>query len=344
MRDAARARRQGVAAKARRRPSWLVRGRVPFSSPPPRAVVTVGVFDGVHVGHRRLIRDTVARAAAIGGTSVAVTFDPDPHEVLAPQRAPLALMPVPVRCRILHALGIERVWVIPFTRAFAGLSAREFIRQVLIEQLAARVVVVGVGFAFGRGGAGDPDLLARAGLKTGMRVIAVPPVMRGGRPVSSSRIRTLIGEGRLSAAARLSGRPPMLYGRVIRGSGRGGRRVGVRTANLALPPQIVPPEGVYAVMAACPDGRASASTPWRRAWRGVMNFGVRPTFGAGRVVCEVHLFGFSGSLYGRELAVAVLARLRGERCFPSPQALAKQIRRDAGRARRLLKSVRWPNC
>lgn len=293
--------------------------------PPRRAVVTVGVFDGVHVAHQQLIRTAVRQARRMNGTSVVITFDPDPQTVLHPSSAAPALMPLAERLRCLETLGVDQVWVIRFSHQFARLSAEQFIRRVLIRRLRARALIVGDTFAFGRDRRGDLAVLQRLGPAHGMRVIPVKPIMRGGLPVSSSRIRRLIHDGTLGQARRLLGREPKLYGTVVRGVGRG-RRLGFRTANLRLIPQVMPPRGVYAVMVEAAG----------RRWRGVMNLGTRPTFGQGPVVCEVHLLGFSGILLRRAVRVALLARLRGERRFSSPQALSRQVRRDIRRAQSLL--------
>lgn len=314
-----------------RRPRVLLRGLNAVASPPTRAVVTVGVFDGVHIAHQRLIRSTVQLAHRLDGTSVAVTFDPDPQVVLDPAHAQPALMPLEVRVATLQALGLDWVWVLPFTTQFARMTAEQFIRRVLVHRLRARALVIGEAFVFGNDRRGDMDVLQRLGPSYGIRVVPVRQVRRRGAPVSSSRIRRLIGLGGLAQARGLLGRPPALYGVVVPGAGRG-RRLGFPTANIRLIPQVVPPRGVYAVAVRSEDGR--------HVWRGVMNLGVRPTFGPGPMVCEVHLLGFAGTLLGRPVSVSFLTRLRDERCFPSRQALSRQVRRDIARARQLF--ARYP--
>lgn len=294
--------------------------------PPARPVVTVGVFDGVHIAHQQLLRSAIALAKRLKGTSVVVTFDPDPHVVLNPDHAPLALMPLQERVRWLSASGVDWIWVVRFTRRFSRMSAEQFVRRILVHRLHAAAVVVGETFVFGKNRAGDMGTLQRLGPPHGMRVVSVRPIRCGGRPVSSSRIRQLIARGALAEARRLLGRPPALYGTVVRGAGRGDR-LGFPTANIRLIPQVLPPRGVYAVIL---RHRGSG-----RTWQGVMNLGVRPTFGPGPVVCETHLFGFRGSLMGRQVAVSLPQRLRGEQRFASPDALIAQIHRDIARARRL---------
>ena len=308
----------------------VLTGRRPRFHAPSRAVVTVGVFDGVHHAHQRLVRSTVRLARRMRGTSVVVTFDPDPQAVLDPEHAPPALMPLEARLARLRELGIDGVWIIPFTKPFARIQANAFVHQLLIGRLHAAALIVGETFAFGRGRRGNMRLLRRVGPVAGMRIVSVKEVRSGGAPISSSRIRRLIAEGRLAAARRLLGRPPELYGTVVTGAGRA-RRLGFPTANIRLRASTLPPRGVYAVRL-----RLGARAPIP----GVMNLGVRPTFGPGPLVCEVHLLGFSGRLTGRSVSVSLLGRLRGERCFPSSQALVRQVRRDIQRARRLFSRSR----
>lgn len=299
-----------------------------------RAVVTIGMFDGVHVGHQQLIRTTVRLAKRLGAASVVITFDPDPQTVLDPRHAQPRLMSLEARRRLIDTLGVDRVWVIPFTRAFSRISAEQFVRTLLVEWLSVCGVVVGPQFTFGRGRRGTLRLLRRLGARYGFRVVVVAPVIRDGRPVSSSRIRRLIERGRVRQARRLLGRPVQLHGAVIRGDRRA-RQLGFPTANVRLTDGLLPRRGVYEVRLEV--GRASHE--------GVMNLGVRPTFASparrsrspGRasatvrpqpLVCEVHLVRFRGNLYGRSVLVHLLRRIRGERRFESAQALARQIRRD----------------
>ena len=296
--------------------------RPPLKHP---VAATIGVFDGVHVAHQKLIRLTVQEAQRLRGSAVAVTFDPDPQHVLRPDDAHPALMPVEERCRLILSLGVDAVVVIRFTRAFARIPAQDFIRRVLERALRVRELTVGSDFSFGHGAQGNVRLLREWADRSDVKLHVVAPLERQGKPVSSSRIRRLIEEGNLSQARRLLGRAPLLYGTVIPGQGRG-RVLGVPTANLALIPQVLPPNGVYGVRARY-DGRE---------WCGVMNLGRRPTFGYGPVVCEVHLFDFSEDIYGKPLSVSLAARLRSERCFASIDALKKQIQQDIRRARRLL--------
>jgi len=305
-------------------------GRNAVQRAPRRAVVTVGMFDGVHRAHQQLIRTTIQQARRAQGTSVVVTFEPDPLVVLDPGRAQATLMPLEARLACCAALGVDWAWVIPFTRPFARTQASQFIQTFLLDRLRTRMLVIGASFMFGRGRQGNLALLRRLGAAHGMRVVSVHPIRLDGALVSSSRIRRLIADGRLTQAAHLLGRRPSLYGTIVRGVGRGAA-LGFPTANVRLTSEVVPPRGVYAVQMRC----------GRRRWRGVMNLGVRPTFGPGPLTCEVHLLQCSNTkarasrLRQRAVSVELIARLRAERCFPNPQALARQIARDVSRARRL---------
>ena len=305
----------------------VLTGRNALARPLRRPVVTVGMFDGVHLGHQRLIQTTVRVARRLQGTSVVMTFDPDPQQVLNPHQAQPRLMPLEARVRLINTLGVDVVWIIPFTRQFSMISAEQFVRSVLLRRLRTSCIVVGENFAFGKARRGNLQLLRTLGRRHGMRVIVVPPVLRDGAPVSSSRIRRLIQQGDLAEARRFLGRPVELSGVVVRGEGRA-THLGFPTANVRLVSELLPPRGVYRVWL---DHAG-------RRFHGLMNLGVRPTFmteadGSAPLVCEVHLVGFHATLYGRPVTVAVLKRLRAEKRFESPQDLVRQIRRDLHRAR-----------
>jgi len=280
-------------------------------------VVTVGIFDGVHLGHQRLIQTTVRWAKRLQATSVAITFHPDPQQVLAPHTAPLPLMPLEARVRCLSDLGVELVWVIPFTRGFAKTSAGKFVRTMLFKRLRTCCVIVGETFAFGKDRRGSVDLLQTLGRELGIRVVLQRPVYRDGQSISSSRIRRTIQHGNLAQAQRLLGRPVELWGTVVAGQGRA-RTMGFPTANIRVTGQLLPPRGVYQVWL---DHAG-------RRYQGLMNVGTRPTFGGGPITCEVHLMGFHGNLYNQAVRVVLLRQLRAERRFRSQHALAQQIHRD----------------
>jgi riboflavin kinase / FMN adenylyltransferase len=290
------------------------------------AVVTLGNFDGVHLGHQAILREAVARARALGGLAVVLTFEPHPMTVLVPDRAPAAVMSLHDRLGALRALGVDVTVVQRFTRAFAALEPETFVREFLVQRLAVRHVVVGYSVNFGRDRAGSGDLLRVLGGRLGFGIDVVGPVIAGGERVSSTRVREALADGDMRRAGTLLGRPFALRGRVVVGDRRG-RTLGFPTANLHLKPGLLlPPDGVYAVTAEV-DGHAQA---------GVLNIGVRPTFGGRQRTVEVHLLDFSGDLYRRWLVVDVVERLRGETAFAGPEALRAAIAADVARARVVL--------
>jgi riboflavin kinase/FMN adenylyltransferase len=290
-------------------------------------VVAVGNFDGVHLGHRALVETARREAAARAAACVALTFDPHPARVLAADRAPRALMTARQKAEWLERLGVD-VWaVLPFTAHVASQAPGTFVEVVLGGALAARAVVVGEDFRFGAGRAGDVPALRALGERLGFAVVALPAVRQGGAPVSSTRIREALQAGEVEDAADLLGRPYEVDGVVVPGDARG-RTLGFPTANIAVENEIVPKEGVYAVVvegAEAPGGTA-----------GVANLGRRPTFGGGAPILEVHLLDFRGELYGRSLRVSFQTRLRDEVRFEGVNALKAQITKDIQDARATL--------
>ena len=291
----------------------------------PRVSLAAGTFDGVHRGHQRVLTAAVARARALGGKAWALTFEPHPHAVLRPAEAPAILTPPNLRNTFLEELGLDGVVVLPFTPELAALSPEEFVRRHLMHgDWAPEVVFAGEDWRFGAGGAGRlADLPALSGGRIRVRVI--PELLDGGAPVSSTRIRAALADGDVATAARLLGRDYLLSGTVERGRGVG-RSLDAATANLAVPPgTAIPRPGVYAAVA---HGKNVGAMDFETA---VVNIGVRPTFHdaeSGRQTIEAHIIGYSGNLYGKSLCLQFLARLRDERAFDSPEALAAQIQRD----------------
>jgi riboflavin kinase/FMN adenylyltransferase len=271
----------------------------------------------VHRGHQAVLRRVVEHARARRERAVAMTFDPHPLTLLSPQGAPGLIMPVWRRCARMDEIGIDAVLVQAFDEDLKRLGPREFVQDVLREGLGARMVVVGEGFRFGAGRAGDAASLGRGDFGP-MDVETVAPLAWEGAPVSSSRIRAALTAGDVALANALLGQPYELIGTVVRGDGRG-RTIGVPTANLRVENGTLPADGVYAAMTA-EHGLA------------VVNIGVRPTFGAGRSV-EAHLLDFDGNLYDRTLGLAILGRLRGEMRFSGVDELKAQIARDIEAAR-----------
>jgi riboflavin kinase/FMN adenylyltransferase len=291
--------------------------------------VTVGNFDGVHRGHQELVEATVSEARAIVGRAVVLTFDPHPARVLTPDRAPAPLMTLSQKAEALAALGVDVLAVLPFNAGVAAQSAEQFARTTLAERLRARVVVVGSNFRFGRGREGDLPGLGELGNRLGFRVREVSPLLHDGEPISSSRIRAALARGAVREARDLLGRRFFVDGSVVAGEGRG-RGLGFPTANLDVDNEALPASGVYAAWCRTRNGGSAAPH------RAVANLGRRPTFEGVEPTVEVHLLDFSDDLYGRQLRLEFEDRLRDERRFSGPAALAEQITRDVELARGML--------
>lgn len=296
---------------------------------PQQAVATIGVFDGVHRGHQPLIGMVVERAKQLGVQSGCVTFKPHPQELLHPGTTIARLATLDDRIALIKGLGVSRVLLIEFTRSLAQMSPEEFI-DLLFSHFRLRELWVGSNFALGRNRAGTPERLAAIGQAKEFTVHPFPRVEIGGEPVSSSRIRALLSGGRVAEAADLLGRYYKLSGSVVSGDRRG-RSLGFATANLQVAESLcVPKDGVYAVRGWIGQGRA---------YPGVCNIGMRPTFSGLRRQVETHLMGFRDDLYGQPMAVEFIARLRDERHFDSIEALVAQISEDVKRAERVLAGV-----
>jgi riboflavin kinase / FMN adenylyltransferase len=291
-----------------------------------RPVATLGVFDGVHVGHAEILTRVVAEARARGGTALAITFFPHPARILAPARAPAPIASLRDRLARFRELGVDATIVRRFTSAFSRMEAEEFVEHTLVGALAVERVIVGHNVSFGRARRGNAELLEALGERHGFEVEIVGPVRAGGREASSSAVRRLLAEGDVGGAAGLLGRGYSVAGRVVVGKRRG-RTIGFPTANVR--PRVEPllPDGVYAVRVL--DGEASRP--------GVANLGTNPTFGdLLRRSLEAHVLDFAGDLYGRTIRIEFVERIRGEAKFGSIDELVAQIGRDAERAREIL--------
>jgi riboflavin kinase / FMN adenylyltransferase len=290
---------------------------------PAGRALALGTFDGVHLGHRRVIASAVERAREGGLVSTVVTFDPHPLCVLRPDEPPRLLTTTAQRIDLISELGVDELVTIPFTPELSRQSAEDFCDQVLVGALGARSVSVGRNFRFGHGAAGDAALLAS---RPEFETDVVELVQHGDDSISSSRIRNLLAEGDVGHAAELLGAPYSLVGPVVEGDRRG-RDLGVPTANVEPPGEVVvPAPGIYAGMATA-DG--ISPTP------AAISIGVRPTFDdRGDLRVEAHLIGFAGDLYGRELKLSFLERLRDEVRFDSAEELVEQMKKDVEQARR----------
>ena len=285
-------------------------------------VLTLGVFDGLHIGHQLIMKTVVERARAIGAVPTVITFDPHPRAVLHPESAPPLLQTFDQKVEGFGVLGIEQTIVVRFTKEFSEISAHDFLREVVKERLHAQEVYLGKGFAFGHDREGNIDLLKRVGKELGFVAGEVPEVSLRNRRVSSSRIRELLARGEVNLARRMLGRPYGVEGPVERGAERG-HQLGFPTANLHPQNRVIPRNGVY-VTGTLIEGK------WRRS---VTNVGVRPTFeSAAEPSVETFVMNWSGDLYGDVVRVRFLHRLRDEQKFSSLDDLKGQISKDVARA------------
>ncbi len=299
----------------------VVRGSSAFQAPAAVAV-TIGNFDGVHLGHRELLRRTVAKARAEGATSVALTFSPHPVRFFSPLSRFYEITGPDEKAALIAETGVDALVVEPFDGGVGSMWPPDFAREILARRLRARWVIVGYDFTFGRNRTGSPARLAELGREVGFDVEVVPPLMRGGAIVSSSRIRELLLAGRVREAGELLCRPYRVSGPVVTGAGRG-RKLGFPTANVQFSQELIPLPGVYVVEAEV-DGTSR---------RGVANVGFNPTFGENSLGVEVHLLDFEGDLYGKAMSVFFRDRVRDERKFKSVEELARQIAKDVQYAR-----------
>lgn len=309
----------------------IVRGLEAIGESYPRIVLTIGNFDGVHLGHQRILGEVCRKAKEIIGTSMAITFEPHPIKVIAPEREIKILTTLKEKARLIEAMGVKVLLCINFNKEFSNLLPDEFIEDVLVRKIKAKKVIVGHNYAFGKNKKGTTELLRRRGKKYGFDVKVIRSTKVYGDVVSSSRIRSLLLRGMVCETSLLLGRAYSIEGNVIKGTGIGGKILNVPTANLTPPEELAPKEGVYAVRVDFKNN----------IFDGVANIGRRPTFGGSAVSYEVHLFNFSGSLLGENIRIYFIDRIRGERTFPDAHSLERQIRNDIERAKNIL-SRKYP--
>ena len=293
--------------------------------PPCRTVLTIGNFDGVHLGHREIFRRVVDKARALQGTAVVMTFEPHPLRLLAPDKAPLRLNTPEEKVRLLAASCIDLLVVLNFTRELAEMPAEDFVREILVRKLGVRHLIVGYDYAFGRDRQGDTEFLAGQARLHDFTLEVLKPIMAEQQAYSSTAIRRILREGRVADAIKVLGRNFTLDGEVVHGDGRG-RKLGFPTANLVTQKEILPRDGVYAV-----------KVKWREEnYDGVINIGCRPTFAPSAPTLEIHLLDFQADLYGERLRIYFVDRLRDEERFPSVEALQEAVLDDILRARQVL--------
>ena len=311
----------------------FVRGSAALERELRRPVLTIGNFDGLHVGHRAIMKTVIGRARDLGGEAVVYTFDPHPRKVLHPARAPRLLTTLDQKLELLEEIGIDVAVVEPFDRSFAGIDPRVFIEEYIHHRLRPMEVYVGYDFHFGRDREGSMRLLTETGPRLGFSVTIYPEVRIDDRDVNSTRIRELLEEGDVATAQRLLGRPFRARGVVVEGQRRG-RTLGFPTANLSPQNEVLPAAGVYAGWARfVDDGNPARGTEIPT----VTNVGLRPTFDDSMgFLAEAHLIDFEGDVYGRCIDLSFEHRLRPEQKFDGPDALQVQIQRDVAEARRWL--------
>ncbi len=295
------------------------------------SVVCIGTFDGVHLGHRKIIGLAVRRARQIGAEPAVLTFSLPPRLYFAPVKGPYLLNTLDEKMLMFRLAGIQKAVVLEFGKEIAGMTAQEFFRHFLLNTLKAKVVVAGYNFRFGKDRGGDAEMLRAMGKDAGVKVKIAAPLMRGGRPVSSGRIRESLHEGKLHEANRLLGSPYFLLGKV-RKERKIGTQLGFPTANISVPQLKIVPRGVYACTVKI-TGHPQSRHP------AVCNIGYRPTLGRVKegLAVETHLLDYSGNLYDKEIKVELLEKLRAERKFSGVEALRRQITQDVSDARRYFK-------
>ncbi len=306
----------------------IIRGINNYTERLPNPVLTLGNFDGVHLGHQAIFRKVVARAEEINGTSIAFTFEPHPLKVLAPDRSPRLLNTFHGKMQLFERACIQIVICAHFNRMFADQNPEDFARDVLHRLIGVREVYVGYDYAFGKGREGSIESLKTMGERYGFTVGIIEPVKVGSSIVSSSSVRDLLSQGKVEDAALLLGRSYSIEGEVVHGAHRG-QTLGFPTANLKTANEVIPAFGVYAVVADVGG----------RSVKGVASIGIRPTFDSGPVSIEVYLFDVHEDLYGEAVNLSFIKRLRGEEKFANADALIRQIRKDVQDARDVLKVV-----
>ncbi len=292
-----------------------------------RPALTIGNFDGVHLGHQALFKKVVEIAEKRGGDKVALTFHPHPMKILRPDNPPKLISTLDQKIELIMAAGIDHLVCLPFTKEFAKTTADKFVTEILFKRIGVEDLVVGYDYACGRGREGDIEFLKKKGEELGFKVHIIPPVTINGMIVSSTAIRKLVKKGNMRQVRKMLGRHYQIRGVVQKGKRRGGPVVGFPTANLSINPEdLCPKPGVYAVQVVHGD----------RLYDGVVNIGYNPTFGDGRLGAEVHIFDFNKDIYGHEIKVNFIARIRDEKKFSGPKELAEQIRKDIEEAKEII--------
>ncbi len=308
----------------------IIRGLEELKERYPKTIITIGNFDGLHLGHQKIIQTVKQESEEINGTSMVVTFDPHPMKVLFPEKEVKLLTTPRERERLIQTMGINVLLCIAFNTEFSHLQPDDFIEGVLVKKIHAEKVIVGQNYAFGKARKGNTELLRRRGKKYGFSVKVVRHAKIHGEVVSSSKVRSLLSTGQVFKASTLLGRAYTIEGNVIKGAGRGEKLMHIPTANITTPNELVPKEGVYAVRIGLKG----------EFYEGVANIGKKPTFGDAETSYEVHIFNYAGTLLGEHLRMYFIDWIRDQRSFPDALSLEKQIRNDIEHAREILSRKR----
>jgi len=297
--------------------------------PYKNAVITIGNFDGVHIGHQALFHQVIEKARALQGTSIVMTFEPHPIRVLKQNNHPPLITLYEQKAELIAKTGIDILICIPFTREFASIPAKEFVEEILVKRIGMKAVIVGEDYTFGKNREGNLDLLKAYGKRIGFEVIVVKKIQTSNNSegkISSTGIRELISEGRVAEAQKLLGRHYQIRGTVMKGRDRGGRLLGFPTANINLYDELSPKTGVYAVAIECKGSK----------YNGVANIGYSPTFDDSIFTVEAHILDFNDDIYGQKIRVNFIKRLRDEKKFLNISELSDQIKKDINKARNIL--------
>jgi riboflavin kinase/FMN adenylyltransferase len=301
-----------------------------ITDPFPNAVITIGNFDGVHIGHQALFREVMEKADHIQGTAIAMTFEPHPLKVLGKQNNhPPLITLYEQKVELIERSGIDVLICVPFNREFAAMSARDFVEGILVRRIGMKAIVVGEDYSFGRNREGNIGFLNSCAPHYGFEVIVANWIKLSRKlaeRISSTRIRELVMEGRMEQAREMLGRPYQIRGPVVKGRDRGGKLLGIPTANIKLSDELCPKNGIYAVTV----DYAS------RTYKGVANIGYSPTFHDHEFTVEVHIFDFNDTIYGEKIRVNIISRIRDEIKFAGIAELSEQIRNDIATARKIL--------
>lgn len=291
------------------------------------SILTLGNFDGLHLGHQELVRMIIRRARETGALSMVVTFRPHPLKILAPEKCPPLISIYEEKIKLFERLGIDVLVKIPFTLEFSAMPPEDFVRDVLCGTLGAKEIFVGYNYRFGKGREGDIRTLRGLGEKYGFTVREIEQIAFGGEVISSTKIRTLLREGDVEHAAKLLGRTYAITGIVVKGDGRG-KGLGFPTANIAPKHSIIPADGVYAVRLIVRE----------KVYDGIANIGMRPTFNKKVLAIEVHVFDFNEDIYGEDISLYFIRKIREEKKFKGAEALVTQIKSDIETAKEILSS------